>query len=181
MFETDRLILRKYRQSDLLDLYEYLSDPEVVAYEPYSPLTMAQVQSCLDERCKSDEMIALELKQEHKLIGNIYLGQREFHSLELGYVLNRRYWGNGYAAEACDKLIRRSFGMGVHRIYAQCDPANVASWHLLEHLGFRREAHFKKDIYFRKDQNGMPIWKDTYVYAMINEDIRRETNGDCPD
>ena len=33
--ETNRLILRRYRESDLQDLYEYLSDPEVVAFEPY--------------------------------------------------------------------------------------------------------------------------------------------------
>ena len=37
--ETERLILRRYRQEDLQDLYEYLSDQEVVEYEPYKPLT----------------------------------------------------------------------------------------------------------------------------------------------
>lgn len=36
--ETERLILRIYRQEDLQDLYEYLSDQEVVEYEPYKPL-----------------------------------------------------------------------------------------------------------------------------------------------
>ena len=35
--ETKRLILRRFRESDLQDLHEYLSDPEVVAFEPYKP------------------------------------------------------------------------------------------------------------------------------------------------
>ena len=33
--ETDALVLRRFRESDLEDLYEYLSDGEVVKYEPY--------------------------------------------------------------------------------------------------------------------------------------------------
>ena len=37
--ETERLIFRRFRESDLQDLYEYLSDPEVVAFEPYKPQT----------------------------------------------------------------------------------------------------------------------------------------------
>ena len=32
-----------------------------------------------------------------------------------------------------------------------------------------REAFFHKNIYFYKDENGNPIWKDTYVYATLNE------------
>ena len=38
--ETDRLILRRFQESDLADLYIYLSDPQVVAFEPYKPMTM---------------------------------------------------------------------------------------------------------------------------------------------
>ena len=38
--ETERLILRRYKEEDLQDLFEYLSDKEVVEYEPYRPLTI---------------------------------------------------------------------------------------------------------------------------------------------
>ena len=91
--ETDRLILRRYRETDLQDLYEYLSDEEVVRYEPYRPMNMDEVQEELAARITSDEMIAVELKADRRLIGNLYLGRREFESLELGYVFNRHYWG----------------------------------------------------------------------------------------
>ena len=70
MIETDRLILRKFSEKDLPDLFEYLSDPEVVRFEPYRPMTLEEVREELDRRIVSDEMIAVELKSNHKLIGN---------------------------------------------------------------------------------------------------------------
>lgn len=169
--ETERLILRRYKKEDLQDLYEYLSDAEVVKYEPYNPLTFDEAYKNLEWRIRTDEMIAVVLKNSLKMIGNVYMGKRDFEALELGYVFNRNYWGCGYAAESCRILIQQAFSNGVHRIYAECDPLNKRSWKLLEALGFQREAHFRKNIYFRKDEAGAAIWKDTYVYAKLNDGI----------
>ena len=168
--ETERLILRRYRKEDLQDLFEYLSDGEVVEYEPYRPMTLDEAKEALEWRIGTDEMIAVELKGSHKMIGNVYLGKREFDTLEIGYVFNRDHWGRGYAAESCKAMIRRAFSNGIHRIYAECDPRNERSWKLLEVLGFQREAHFRQNVYFWKDESGKAIWKDTYVYAKLNAD-----------
>ena len=169
MPETERLILRRYRKEDLQDLYEYLSDEEVVKFEPYRPMDMPETAAEMNERIHNDEMIAVELKENHKLIGNVYLGKREFDTLELGYVFNKNYWGKGYAKESCKALIQKAFSEGIHRIYAECDPCNIAFWRLLEALGFFREAHFKENVYFWKDENGNPIWKDTFVYSLLKK------------
>ncbi|MBQ6560259.1 MAG: GNAT family N-acetyltransferase [Erysipelotrichaceae bacterium] len=167
--ETDRLVLRRFCEEDLQDLYDYLSDETVVQLEPYRPMDMNGVKDELDRRISTDEMIAIELKTNHKLIRNVYLGKRECNALELGYVFNRQFWGQGYAKESCTALIRKAFSEGVHRIYAECDPCNAASWKLLEKLGFTSEAHFRKNVFFWKDNNDEPIWKDTYVYGLLNE------------
>lgn len=37
-----------------------------------------------------------------------------------------------------------------------------------ERLGFVREGRLKENVWFRKDEDGNPIWKDTYVYGMVN-------------
>lgn len=168
--ETERLILRRYKQEDLQDLFEYLSDEEVVKYEPYKAMTLDKVRKNLAWRMETDEMIAVELKDPGKMIGNVYLGKRDFDALEIGYVFNKAYWGHGYASESCRALIKQAFAKGIHRIYAECDPQNPNSWKLLEALGFQREAHFKSNVYFWKDEHEKPIWKDTYVYAMLNGD-----------
>ena len=167
MIETERLILRRYREDDLQDLYEYLSDPEVVKFEPYLPMSMEETVAELRSRIADPEMIAVELKSTGKLIGNLYLGKREFDTLELGYVFNRHYWGQGYAKESCEALIQQAFSEGIHRIYAECDPENSNSWRLLERLGFTKKAHFRQNVFFWKDAQGNPIWKDTFLSARL--------------
>ncbi|MGN0495307.1 MAG: GNAT family N-acetyltransferase, partial [Lachnospiraceae bacterium] len=76
--ETERLILRRYKAEDLNDLFEYLSDDEVVKHEPYKAMTLEETKENLKWRIETDEMIAVELKENHKMIGNIYLGKRDF-------------------------------------------------------------------------------------------------------
>lgn len=167
ILETKRLILRRYNADDFNDLYEYLSDNEVVKFEPYKAMTAEETKDNLKWRIETDEMIAVELKENHKMIGNVYLGKRDFNSLEIGYVFNRKYWGNGYAKESCEALVQYSFHNGTHRIFAECDPDNENSWRLLEAIGFEREAHLKQNVYFWTDEQGNPIWKDTYIYAKL--------------
>ena len=157
--------LRRFKKSDLNDLYEYLSDEEVVKYVPHKPMTLEEVEDNLKWRISTDEMIAVELKGNGKMIGNVYLGRRDFEAMEIGYVFNRSYWGKGYAKESCEKLIASAFTEGVHRIYAECDPQNTGSWKLLEALGFEREKHLRENVYFWKDAENRPIWKDTYIYG----------------
>lgn len=166
MIDTDRLILRWFSEKDLLDLFEYLSDPEVVKFEPYRPMTLEDVREELDQRIASDEMVAVELKSSGKVIGNIYLGKRENNALEIGFVFNKDYWKQGYARESCEALIREAFASGIDRIIAYCDPENQNSCKLLERLGFTRTAHLEKNVFFWEDSNGQPIWKDTYIYTL---------------
>ena len=73
------------------------------------------------------------------------------------------------ASEALSAVIRKCFNNGIHRIYAECDSRNICPWKLLEKVGMEREVFFYKNNYFYKDENGNPIWKDTYVYATLNE------------
>ncbi len=65
IIETDRLILRRYCEEDLQDLYEYLSDETAVRFEPYRPMDMNEVKDALDRKITSGEMIAVELKSNH--------------------------------------------------------------------------------------------------------------------
>lgn len=111
-------------------------------------------------------------EQYRKALG--YLGKRDFDTLEMGYVLNRAYWGRGYAAESCQALLTLAFSQGIHRVYAECDPENAASWRLLERLQFCREGHLRQNVFFWTDAQGKPLWKDTYVYARLCGDCGKE-------
>lgn len=164
---TKRLILRKFKESDYDDLFEYLSQLEDDEFEGYPGITYENGRDHLNYRIESEEFYAVEMKETGKVIGNIYFGKRDFEAREIGYIINKNYQRKGYAYEALGAVIEEAFRNGVHRVYAECDPRNECSWKLLEKAGLEREAHFKQNIFFHRDENGMPKWKDTYVYATL--------------
>ena len=105
------------------------------------------------------------------MIGNIYCGKRDYDAREVGYIINNRdYRRKGYALEALSAVIGQVFRHGAHRVYAECDIRNDSSWELLEKTGMKREAHFRRNVYFQRDAEGHPLWKDTYVYAILAEE-----------
>ena len=165
--KTDRLLLRRFRTSDYDDLFEFLSQLADDEFEGYPGITYENGKEHLKSRLDSDEFYAIELISSGKVIGNIYCGTRNYAAKEVGYIINKDYQRQGYATEALSAVIHSVFWDGVHRVYAECDPRNTASWKLLESVGFRREAHLRQNIYFRKDADSAPIWKDTYVYAIL--------------
>ena len=167
--ETERLTLRVFEESDYDDLYEFLSQLEHDQFEGYPGITYENGKEHLKYRVGSDEFFAIELKETGKVIGNIYCGKRDFEAREVGYIINKQYQRQGYATEALSAVMNECFRNDTHRIYAECDPQNTCSWRLLEKVGMQREALFHKNIYFHKDENGKPIWKDTYVYTAWNE------------
>lgn len=171
MLLTQRLTIRRFIPQDGPDLYEYLSDPQVVRYEPYGVFSAEASQKEAERRSKDDAFWAVCLNDGQKLIGNIYLSKIEFDTWELGYVFNAAYQGKGYALESARALIQHIITTrNARRIVACCNPENEKSWHLLERLGMRREGHLVQNVYFKKDESGNPIWNDTYEYAVLESE-----------
>jgi ribosomal-protein-alanine N-acetyltransferase len=171
LLETNRIILRYFDGNDSEDLFEYLSDEEVVRYEPYYVYTKEAAQQEAKGRADNPSFIAVCLKDTGKLIGNLYLEKIEpqrIETYEIGYVFNRKYQGMGYATEATACLVDYIFSsLNAHRIIAHCNIKNSASWKLLERLGFRREAERIDNMFFDVDSNGKPLWFSSYQYAML--------------
>ncbi|HEX3027681.1 MAG TPA: GNAT family N-acetyltransferase, partial [Clostridia bacterium] len=91
MIETQRLTVRRFTAGDWKDLYEYLSDPKVVIFEPYEVFSEDECKREAARRSGDDAFWAVCLKQNQKLIGNIYLVKQDFDTWELGYVFNSSY------------------------------------------------------------------------------------------
>lgn len=168
---TERLLIRRIEASDWEDIYEYLSDEEVIRFEPYDALTQEQVKSETENRAGNESFYAVCLKENQKMIGNFYLEQGEYDTCEMGYVFNRAYQGRGYATEGGRALLDHAFEeRKAHRVVALCNPENKASWKLLERLNFRREGLLVQNIYFKKDADDQPIWLDTLEYAILQSE-----------
>jgi len=182
--ETERLIIRRFTSDDWEDLYEYLSVPEVVLYEPYDVYTDNE---CIDEaKYRAEEennrFWAVCLKDSKKMIGHIYFAQSEpieFRTWNIGYVFNPNFYGYGYATEACKRIIQHGFeDKNAHRIVAGVNVKNKPSWRLLERLSMRRESHMLKNVFFKRNSNGDPIWNDSYKYAILSSEYDIEMSKD---
>ena len=171
MLRTERLRLRSFEERDAEDLFSYLSDPEVVRFEPYGTMTLDECRVEAARRAYDERFWAVET--DGKVIGNLFLSRPDDqNTAELGFVFSRAYQRKGYATEAAKCLLKYAFAhMGLHRVIAMCDAENPASWHLMERLGMRREGCFRKNTAFWKDERGKPIWKDTLLYAILEEEF----------
>jgi len=166
--ETQRLRIRSFQCNDWQAVYDYTSDPDVMVYIPGGPFTPAQAKAFVaDNMGEQARAVAVLLKTADLLIGHMV-----FHpwfapqTYEIGWVFHRAYHGQGYATEAAVALLQYGFNaLHLHRIIATCQPQNVASCRVMEKLGMRREAHFRKCI-SRPDNQ----WWDEYVYALLEEE-----------
>ncbi|MGH9702465.1 MAG: GNAT family N-acetyltransferase [Candidatus Acidiferrales bacterium] len=172
--ETERLLLREFRPGDEGDIQAYAGDSEVVKFMEWGPNDPATTKAVLANWLKDQERwprdsvtLGIELKSEIRLIGAIRLTVKDKlnETADLGYSLNRRYWQKGFATEAARPVLDAAFRhLGLHRVWATCDPANHASYRIMEKLGMRREGNFKQDVKQRGE------WRDSYFYAVLKEE-----------
>jgi RimJ/RimL family protein N-acetyltransferase len=173
--ETARLILRSFEQRDIQPFSAYRSDPDVAKYQGWqAPFSLDQAANFVDEmmtRTPGDPgqwyQIAFELKATGAMIGDCAFQRlaEDHMQAEIGFTLARSFQGHGYGVEAVGRLIDYLFGdLDLHRVRANCDPANLASSRLLERLGMRHEGRFVESLWFKG------AWADEDWYAMLRQE-----------
>ena len=86
---------------------------------------------------------AIELKDTHELIGSISMVNvyEDTCSMEMGWVIGKKYWGNGYAPEAAECIMNVLFDVvGVNCIFAKHDTNNPKSGRAMQKLGMKFEG-----------------------------------------
>jgi RimJ/RimL family protein N-acetyltransferase len=173
---TDRLLLRDFEETDWPALHTFESLPEVARYHSFEPRTEAESRayvagaaaSATDDPRRTYDL-AVVLVAEQRLIGRVGLGLGDPTAADgvLSYTLHPAYGGQGYATEAARAVIDLGFReLRLHRIWAECDPANAPSWRLLERLGLRREGHLRENLWFKG------AWADSLIYAVLDREWR---------
>ena len=120
VIETERLVLRPFRQSDLRDFNEYASVPgvgEMAGWKHHE--TIEKTKEILDMFIKEDKTFAIVFKKNNKVIGSIGVEQygledkltefNGYYGREIGYVLSEDYWGKGIMPEAVEAVINYLF------------------------------------------------------------------------
>lgn len=173
---TERLKLRELSQDDFQAIHKYAGDLEAVKYTPFGPNTEEETQEFINralkqqrEQPRTDYPLGIVLKHEDKLIGACGIHDVTEVQASIGYILNRRYWGNGYATEAAKALIDHLFNeLGVHRVYATCDPENHASINVLEKVGMSLEGRLRENTIIRGK------YRDSLIYGILVDEWKKE-------
>lgn len=179
MIETERLIIRPFQIGDEKDLYEYLSNITVNCFKSMQISSMSEVYDEVLKREKDkDYYFAIVLKDTGKVIGEIFAHPESTnHDKEIldtyspCWMLNREYQGKGYAYEAAKEFFDYLFNQkNARRLYAYTEDYNLSSQKLCEKLGMRREGLFIEFVSFVDDENGNPIYENTYQYAILKKE-----------
>lgn len=171
-FETERLILRRPTVDDAAAVYErYASDVEVSRYLAWhlhrSPdMTRAFLEFSDAEwtRWPAGPYL-VESRADGQLLGGTGLSFETLYRASTGYVFARDAWGQGYATEAVEAMIKISRCLGVVRLYAICHVEHDKSSRVLEKTGFVREGILQRYLEFPNLAPGAPA--DVYCYAKL--------------
>jgi len=180
--QTARLTLRNFIDRDLEPFLTYRNDSDVAKYQgwgiPYPrEKGKAFILSMKDRvALKQDGWIqfAVALKDTDELIGDLgcYIKKDDIRQARIGFTLASKHWRRGYITEIVPHLLDYLFeDMDIHRVVADCDVENIASYRTLEKLGFRREAHFVESYLV----DG--VYASEYHYGMLQREWREKTRG----
>ncbi len=124
--ETECLILRPFEENDFKAVHAYASVTENVQYKEIP--------------CNNYQYAAV-LKSSKKLIGACNLAILSDGEVEIGWILHRDYWKQGFGTEMGNRILEFGFNeLGLHRIIAHCDTENYGSYRVMEHIGMRRKG-----------------------------------------
>lgn len=179
--ETERLILRTITRDDASDVYEYASDDETIEHLTFQKHTsIAMTYDTLDNFFLNRkekgllEATCIELKENHEVIGMCEFAGYDANNqtAEIGYVLKKKYWGQGYMVEAVRELIRVGFEQfGLRKIDIGHFVENKRSQRVIEKIGFHYDGCLRQQV-----KDGKGNYHDEKVYSILKSEYESREN-----
>lgn len=177
IYETERLIVRKWENKDYKDLFEYASNPEVtkfLTFPTYTSLETAKLRIATVRmrynKVTDNPDYCIEHKETGKVIGSIGFGGFEDKNegkIEIGYVLNPKFQGFGYMTEAVKGMFKYiKLNNIAKRIVIRHDVENVKSGNVMKRAGMTFEGIARK-----AGKNNAHSRHDVAVYSILWEEI----------
>jgi len=176
--ETDRLIIRNWKENDIDDLIEGLNNLSVSKWLalvpfPYLRENAAEwINYCIKndiENNKNGYEFAIELKSNHKVIGGVSISLiNKIHGTAGGGIwINEKYHKNGYGKEAFAEKIRFSFEeLGLRKLENGFFDGNESSKKMQEKFGYKIEGKRRKKYYCMADGE----LKDEIITGLLKEE-----------
>ncbi len=178
---TQRLELRDFQAADCAAMHEYRSDPNVTRFMFFGPDTgddtKEYLHSILETQLAEPRQIwelAVVDTARSCVIGGCDLTLESSLEADLGYILARYVWGNGYGTEIARALVERGFSdLGLRRIFATCDPENHASHRVLEKAGLVFESNLIRHKYAKGR------WWNSELHALTRDQWSAAAHGNA--
>jgi RimJ/RimL family protein N-acetyltransferase len=146
-FQTKRLILRAWQESDAESLYKYAQNPNVGPIAGWQPHTSVENSlEIIKTVLSADETYAVVLKETGEAVGGagIITSNSDFHSAEItkneceiGYWIGEPFWGQGLIPEVVNELVRYAFeNLRLTAVWCACFDGNEKSKRVQEKCGF---------------------------------------------
>lgn len=175
VLETERLLLRRVASTDLEDVFEFSSDPVVAHHMTWEKNSSKEetLANFLQPAIKGYEegqcgTWAIVHKESDKVIGTCSFvdWSNEHHKAEIGYVLNRKFWGCGFATEAFKEVIKYGFDtLQLNRMEGGCDIDNFDSEKVMLKLGMTFEGVLRKNELIKGE------FRDTKVFSILKDEF----------
>lgn len=149
--ETERLILRRYKETDIDALFEIITDERLATYIKFPKLTKEEELEYVKDTIKNAdeskyEKWIIEIKDTQEIAGNIDVNtvNKKHNYCNVGYTIRYNYWGNGYAAEALkaisDYLLKER---NYYLVECYCNELNIQSSKVMKKAGFIKDGYIK--------------------------------------
>ena len=174
VIQAPDLVLRPVHADDLPALMAVNGDAEVTRFLPYRRWQSADDAAAWLERMQALQatgtalQLVLQRRADDAVLGTLLLFRLDADSrrIELGYVLGRAHWGQGWMRRAVLAACAHVFGpLALHRIEAEVNPANRASCALLLRCGFTHEGTLRQRW---RNADGEPY--DVQVFGRLATD-----------
>lgn len=147
--ETERLILRRYEETDIDAMYEIITDERLSKYIKFPTLTKEEELECIKTWIKEAdeskyERWVIERKLDGEIVGNIDVNKiyKKHNYCNVGYTIRYNYWGNGYASETLkavsEHLLNNS---GYYLVECCCNELNNQSSKVMLKAGFKKDGY----------------------------------------
>ncbi len=168
---TERLVLEDLTEDDLANLRRIAQDPVVMRYVLLGLGNDEEVTSFLgrgiEESKREDRMayvLAIRVPETGDFAGLTFLDIDPVlkSTAEAGLVLDKEFWGRGYASEILRKLLGFGFDtLSLHRIYGKCDELNHTSARVMEKCGLKYEGTLREHVWLRDH------WRSSRYFGIL--------------
>jgi aminoglycoside 6'-N-acetyltransferase len=183
---TDRLILRRYTESDAAMLVQLSrrNDEHLAEYESGNVIVGIQNEQeagdvieymRLSWESGDHYFVALINRESGAWAGQLYVAptNRDLPEYTIGYVADVDHEGHGYITEAVRAMLGVLFGtLGANRVRSDCNEHNERSWRVLERCGFTREGHLRNN---RRYSDG--TFHGDYLYGILRDEYEAAGRG----